>query len=140
MFPGKAQPGQSREYHELKDRFDKLGLANPHIYGEPSHQRTGERTLPVAWILALAPLVLHFFSVTSIIALLLTRIHGHLFYVANRRPLAIQADGSSVLGPYLPLQSDILTAISAGITIWRIFAAAWCARTTWCCIFLLLED
>jgi hypothetical protein len=136
MFLGKAQPGQSREYHELNGRFSKLS-PNPHVYGEPYHH---ERTLPVAWILALAPLVLHFFSVTSIIALLLTRIHGHLFYVANRRPLAIQADGSSVLGPYLPLQSDILTAISAGITIWRIFAAAWCARTTWCCIFLLLED
>ena len=92
-----------------------------------SHSRTGENITKI-WVWATLPLILHFASVLTLVAVVTTYINGHDFNLQSRYALSKAT----------PLQSDITTAISSGITISRLFAAMWSAATLWRCIFILM--
>jgi len=96
-----------------------------------SHKRTGEdadRTK--IWALATLPLILHLASVLTLLAVLATYIDHHDFNLHFRHALS----------NLTPLQSDITTAISSGIVIYRLFASTWSAAMLWRCIFILMGN
>ena len=92
------------------------------------HTRTGENKT-VIWLWAVTPLVLHFLSVITITLILKFCIYQQDFNLHLRKALSNRT----------PLQSDITTAVSAGVTIIRLFAATWSASMLWRCIFILME-
>jgi len=97
--------------------------------GHPSiHTRTGENNTKI-WLGALIPLILHFLSVIGLTVILNFSIDQHDFNLHSR----------SALTNFTPLQSDITTAVSAGVTVLRFFAAIWSGKTIWRCIFILME-
>jgi hypothetical protein len=93
-----------------------------------SHTRTGENITRI-WVLATLPLILHFASVLILIIVFRFYIAGHDFNLESRQALL----------KFTPLQSDITTAISSAITIYRFFAGMWTAAMLWRCVFILME-
>jgi hypothetical protein len=93
------------------------------------HTRTGENKT-VIWFRAVTPLVLHFLSVITLTLILKFCIYQQDFNLHSRKALSNRT----------PLQSDITTAVSAGVTIIRFIAATWSAAMLWRCIFILMEN
>ena len=92
------------------------------------HRRTGENRMTV-WLLLAAPLALHFLAVIVLTIAITSYIDHHDFNLQSRRSLA----------QISPLQSDITTAVSCGVTISRLFAAMWSTSTAWRSVFILME-
>ena len=92
------------------------------------HIRTGENQATI-WLRAITPLILHLLSVIALILIF-------KFYIDKRN---FNLQFRDALSQFTPLQSDITTAISAGITIIRFFAAIWSAEMIWRCVFILME-
>ena len=106
---------------ELISVFDALNATG-------IHKRTGENQIYI-WVWAIAPLFLHFLSTIVLILLLNFCVDNHDFNLHSRKALS----------NIRPLQSDITTAVSSGVTIVRFFAALWSAGMIWRCIFILME-
>lgn len=97
-------------------------------HSDSVHRRTGENRM-IVWLLLAAPLALHFLVVIILTIAIKFYIGGHDFNLQFRRSFA----------RFSPLQSDITTAVSSGVTISRIFAAMWSTSTAWRCVFILME-
>ena len=93
------------------------------------HHRTGENQTAV-WLLVTAPLILHFLSVIIITVTIKFYISGHSFNMDSRRAVTT----------FAPLQSDVTTVISGGVSILRVFTTMWMTSTVWRCAFILLEN
>jgi hypothetical protein len=108
--------------------------------GRPSsdHHRPDERKLR-NWTVIIAPLALHFITILGLAFFILLYVRDELFYISNRRPEVTQADGSTTRAPQRPLQTDIVTTISSGIAVSKVFSTAWVGATAWRCVFILLE-
>lgn len=119
-----------RAWHLDSESTEFVSLVNPISQSTPTdiHTRTGENRTK-KWLLAITPLILHFTSALLIAAILRFRIDRHDFNLNSR----------SALTNFTPLQSDITTAVSSGVTIVRFFVAMWLAAMTWRCIFILME-
>ena len=102
---------------------------NPTPDSNEVHRRTGENQTMV-WLLMTTPLILHFLSVIILTGAIKFFISGHSFNLDSRRALTT----------FTPLQSDITTAISSGVSILRIFTTMWTTSTAWRCVFILMEN
>jgi len=102
---------------------------NPTPDSNEVHRRTGENQT-IAWLLMTIPLILHFLSIVVLTVAIKFYISGHSFNLDSRRALTT----------FAPLQSDITTAISSGISILRIFTTMWTTSTAWRCAFILMEN
>jgi len=71
-----------------------------------------------------------FASVITIVALFMIYVNGHDFNLHSRQALS----------KFIPLQSDITTAISASVVLYRLFASMWSAAMLWRCIFILMGN
>jgi hypothetical protein len=107
-------------------------------YVSSIHQRIEEHTW-WDWVVAYTPLVLHFIVTVALSVWMLGYIDGRLFHISHRRQEVLQADGTPMLSPYVPLQTDIITVISVGVTLSRIFGGMWSAATLWRCLLILME-
>ena len=102
---------------------------NPDKPTTHSHVRTGESRTRI-WLWAILPLILHFVSILTLTAFLTTYVDRNDFNIDSRK----------VFSKFTPLQSDITTAISSGIAIYRVFAAGWSTAMVWRSIFLLMGE
>ena len=93
------------------------------------HRRTGENQT-IVWLLLTTPLILHFLSVIVLTVAIKFYISGHSSNLDSRR----------VVTTFVPLQSDITTAISHSVSILRIFTTMWSTSTAWGCAFILMEN
>jgi hypothetical protein len=102
----------------------------PHPEYEPtlSHTRVGENRTKI-WVSATMPLILHFLSTLTLIAVLIFYVNGNDFTLQSR----------SSLSNFTPRQSDITTAISSSIVICRLFAGVWASAMLWRCVFILMH-
>lgn len=92
------------------------------------HWRTGESKIGV-WVWAYAPLLVHFVIVVLLVIVIRQFIADHDFNLLSRIHF----------GKITPLQSDITTAISSGLTVSRFFVMMWSGATAWRSVFVLLE-
>jgi len=97
-------------------------------HGLNIHTRTGENMTKI-WLWAIAPLILHLSTALVLVGFLAFRIDKHDSNLHSRNAST----------HFTPLQSDITTAVSAGVTIARFFVAMWSAATIWRFIFILME-
>jgi hypothetical protein len=102
------------------------------------HHRVDERRWRI-WAIVVVPLLLHLLVSTVTLAFILGYVDGTLFGETKRRSSLMQVDRSTLVGPYILLQSDIVTILSSLIVVSRFLAAIWTAGTAWRCTFLLLE-
>jgi len=97
-------------------------------HGFNTHTRSGENRTKI-WLWAITPLILHLATALVLVGFLAFRIDNHDFNLHSRNAST----------HFTPLQSDITTAVSAGVTITRFFVAMWSAATIWRFIFILME-
>ncbi len=88
------------------------------------------RVLDENMVMGYYPLILHLLSTLILTIVIRTSVDGQDFNLQSWKALA----------RFTPLQSDITTAVSAGIAIVRSFAAMWSASVVWRCIFILMES
>ena len=105
-----------------------LEISNNAATSPNVHIRIEENQTTI-WLTTIIPLILHLLSVITLILVL-------KFYIDKRD---FNLKFRNALFHFTPLQSDITTAVSAGITIIRFFAAIWSAEMIWRCVFILME-
>lgn len=93
-----------------------------------------------AWASTLSPLILHFIISIGITIFVVNYVNGRYFNLTERRPLVSLAGGVTARSQgYVPLQSDVVTFLSATLVVLRVFAAAWAGSLCWRGAFFLME-
>ncbi|KAG7092758.1 hypothetical protein E1B28_009083 [Marasmius oreades] len=128
----------SHIFSEKEECFSPVNSFDLENHALPSSQPTTGRRV---WILALAPLFLHFTFVLAITVIVMFYIDRHDFNSQVRRPRIVVSNETSLdqRAPFGPTQSDVNTFLSSALVILRIVTGMWCGALVWRCVFILLE-